>query len=332
MLAAGPPPELSASTVVVAGVIRDGESQLSATIRRLRSALETSAQLHWVVIESDSSDQTGLILNDLSKSIPNFRFECLGDLRHSIQERTERLAVCRNRYLEIIAEDPVLDEADYVVVADLDGINNLVDASAIASCWSRTDWDVCFANQAGPYYDIWTLRHPEWCPGNSRSELQFLNRHRRTSYRNLDASVYSRMIQIEPDSAWIQVTSAFGGLAVYRRSSLRGRNYSHLDDSQHVCCEHVPLNLSLSQAGGRLLINPALINSGWNEHSRQTKLRIRLARRAKLTLLDWVFKWLGEARHDWLLKQSTRVRSVVPSRLLGNKRLLPRRPQPSSDD
>lgn len=311
MLGVGPPPELNASTVVVAGVIRDGEDQLHAAIGRLQSALETSAQLHWVVIESDSSDRTSAVLNDLRKSVPNFRFECLGDLRHSIQERTERLAVCRNRYLEIIEEDPVLDNADYVVVADLDGINDLVDTSAMASCWTRTDWDVCFANQAGPYYDIWTLRHPEWCPGNSRSEFQFLNRHRRTSYRNLDASVYSRMIHVEPDSEWIPVTSAFGGLAVYRRSSLRGRHYSHLDDAQHVCCEHVPLNLSLSQAGGRLFINPALINSGWNEHSRQTKLRIRLARRAKLTLLDVTWRKLGPSAHTALLSSNAKIRSAV---------------------
>lgn len=308
------PRHLSESRVVVAGVIRNGEQVLASSIERLRSALSDAAEIHWVVIESDSSDSTADVLSGLRNSIQNFRFESLGDLRQTVAERTERLAICRNRYLEIINSTPALDQADFVVVADLDGINDLVDAAGLNSCWLRGGWDACFANQAGPYYDIWTLRHPDWCPGNSRSEFHFLNSHERASYRNLQASVFSRMIRVQADADWIPVRSAFGGLGIYRRSSLRNRRYSHLDEFGQVCCEHVPLNLDLSRDGGRLYINPMLINSGFNEHSRQVKLRPRLLRRAKLTTLDAIWKHLGSERHDLVLKLSTHLRETLTRR------------------
>ena len=122
------------------------------------------------------------------------------------------------------------------------------------------------------------------------------------------------MIRVEADADWIPVRSAFGGLGIYRRSSLQSRRYSHLDEFGRVCCEHVPLNLDLSRDGGRLYINPTLINSGFNEHSRQVKLRPRLLRRAKLAALDAVWRHLGSERHDRILKLSNRIRETLTRR------------------
>lgn len=256
------------SAFLVVGVIRNGERTVGPDMRRLRTAIGEVKALHWFLVESDSADRTVGALETLKNSVENFDFVALGDLRGTYPRRTDRLAFCRNVYLERIREDERFGAVDYVIVSDLDGINAEIGPAAIESCWDRSvDWDMCAANQAGPYHDIWALRHKDWSPNDCWAQYRFLNRFDGNRERNIRSAVYAKMITIPAEHDWIEVDSAFGGLAIYRKDLFEDVAYEGTADNGEEICEHVSLHRSMRSKGARLYINPRLINSTYNEHS-----------------------------------------------------------------
>src|SRR5262249_18296648 len=115
---------------LVVGVARDCSGTLEVDVIRLLAALRCFKSVWWLIIESDSTDDTLNVLNKLSVTIPKFRFLSLGRLRDIIPLRTERIAHCRNQYLQELRENPLYEEADYDAVADLDGINSAMQSPA----------------------------------------------------------------------------------------------------------------------------------------------------------------------------------------------------------
>lgn len=271
--------DLSTKAFLVVGLARDCSQDLKSDVRKLLAALSTCTDLRWLVIESDSNDDTVEKLRELESEVGKFRFISLGSLRAELPLRTERIAFCRNRYLEELKENPEYVHVDYVIVADLDGLNSRIDEESFASCWARQDWDVCTANQRGPYYDIWALRHKDWSPNDCWSQRKFLVDHGVSPEQALFASVHSRMIVIDPNSSWIEVESSFGGLAIYRREALANAFYVGVTDSGEEISEHVPMHERLRALGKRIFINPKLINAEYTEHSRSLLLGSRMKRR-----------------------------------------------------
>lgn len=250
----------------------------------MRRAVETLARaaagfgkVQFLLIESDSTDGTVAELQRLRNEITGFQFTSLGALAEKIPARTERIAACRNRYLDELRNDPQFAAADYVMIADLDGVNNDLRREALATCWTSTvPWDVVAANQSDAYYDIWALRHPDWCPVDCHEQYQRL----RTLFdhpRALSIAIHSRMARVSPRASWIEVDSAFGGLAIYRREALLAGRYTGVEQGRAVC-EHVPLHAELRAKGYRIFINPALINAHRTDHSARIRLRVRLRR------------------------------------------------------
>ena len=137
--------------VVVVGIIRNVAKTLNKEIHRLNHTFSLFNTTHWLVVESDSTDKTQQELALLKQQIDNFNYLCLGDLQPSIPERTERIAYCRNAYLKEIEDNTIYDNCDLVIMVDLDGVNNVLTASGLKSCFIRNDWDVITANTEGPY-------------------------------------------------------------------------------------------------------------------------------------------------------------------------------------
>ena len=266
----------SEQRMLVVGVVRNCERSVQDDVLRLFHALKSCQALSWLLIESDSSDNTVNALRTLEGKVPSFRFISLGNLRQTMPHRTERIAHCRNVYLDELQSSPLYAEVDYVVVTDLDGINSLLTAEGISSCWMRSGWDVCTANQRGPYYDIWALRHRFWCPNDWSHQYKFLLAHKVLNEAAKWAACYSKMITIDVEEDWIEVDSAFGGLAIYRRVVLNGVQYVGVDEEGNEVCEHVSLNTKIRSRGHRIFINPRLINTAFTEHSRQLMLVPRL--------------------------------------------------------
>jgi len=285
--------QLRDKSVIVVALARDCEESIESEISILKKATSFFRGVHWLIIESDSSDNTAEKLDFCKFNINNFRYISLGDLSESIPLRTQRIAYCRNQYLQEINNNSIYRNVDYVIVADIDGMNNLLTSDALQSCWIRSDWDVCTANQAGSYYDIWALRHKDWCPGDCWNEFNFLQDHGLSYKESLFSAIHSRMITIPRNMSWIEVDSAFGGLAVYKKKYLENIEYIGLDKSGNEVCEHVHLHKEIKKLGGKIYINPKFINTGVTEHTQH----FGLYQRIKIIVVS-IFKKYGFKKVD----------------------------------
>ena len=266
-------------SVLIVGTARDCASQLAGSIEQLGKAFERCASVQWLVIESDSSDATVDILRGLADADSNFAYRSLGNLRLTVPLRTDRLAKCRNVCIAEVIENPLYRDVDLIVVADLDGVNNLLSPAAVATCWARDDWDVATANQLGPYYDVWALRHPIWSPNDCWAQHRWLSQTASNDREQaMGTAVFGRMIRIAPDREWIEVDSAFGGLGLYRREAFIAALYQGLDDNGVEVCEHVAFHRALRAKGKRIFVNPGLINTDFTELTQQLRFRSQIFR------------------------------------------------------
>lgn len=266
--------------VLVVGLARNISRRMERTIDVLRRATSSCSKVHFLVIESDSDDDTPERLKRLESEVPNFRFLSLGQLRHNTEMRTERIAICRNAYLDELRDHPDYRNVSHLVAADLDGVCKDLTPQAFLSCWDQPEpWNVCAANQGDFYYDIWALRHPSWCPTDCWHDFEkwvpIVGRHRAR-----EMFIFSRMIHIPTSRPMVEVDSAFGGLAVYQRDAILSARYSGVaaDGSGMPVCEHVSLCQQMRTAGHRIFINPALINARQTRHASSKKFFRRFRR------------------------------------------------------
>ncbi|WP_071467521.1 hypothetical protein [Polynucleobacter asymbioticus] len=253
---------------LIVGLVRDCGDQILKNIESIESAFKFAKKIRFLIIESDSSDNSVQILGEISSKKEYFNYVSLGNLREQYPKRANRIAHCRNYYLKLINENQEYSDVNYVVVADMDGVNNKLNEQAIRSCWDRQGWDVCCANQLGPYYDVWALRHSLWSPNDCWQQASFLESKGLSNYHAVLSSVYSRMVCIASNSDWIEVQSAFGGLAIYRKEILKLNQYIGLTSEGDEVCEHVSLHNQICSKGGRIFINPEMVNAGLVEHAR----------------------------------------------------------------
>jgi len=259
--------------IFVAGTVRNCANTLESDVLRIKKAFGENYDLNWLIIESDSEDESTKVLASLKRYVVNFNYKSLGELRFRYPERTDRLALCRNEYLKAIKA--LESSYEFVVIADFDGINSMLTSKAIESCWPLNDWSVLTANQSGPYFDIWALRHHTWSPDDWMDEFNNLRALGKSTSKALRKSLYSKMITIPMSSEPIEVESAFGGIAVYRKNCFEHGEYVGSIDGRPVC-EHVSFHRSIRAAGGRILINPRFINAGYTNHTLILKRYVRL--------------------------------------------------------
>ncbi|WP_426846074.1 hypothetical protein [Candidatus Planktophila dulcis] len=254
-------------SIVIVGIVKDAGASLANDLLRLELAFADFAEIHWFLVESNSSDNTVEVLDQVKNRKEKFDFVSLGNLGKPEESRTIRMAIARNRYLDEIQSQTRYSKTDYVVVADFNHSNSDLTIESVRSCFTTTNWDVCSANQDGPYYDIWALRHELWQPNDCWRQLEFFKRYVKFPEKALFMAVNSKMITIPRNSSWIEVESAFGGLGIYRSQIITQANYRGVDIQGLPVCEHVPLHQELASKGYRLFINPSLINIGRNDHS-----------------------------------------------------------------
>jgi hypothetical protein len=213
---------------------------------------------------------------------PRFNYSSLGTLREQFPRRTERIAYCRNHYLDTLKNNPTYKDVDYVVVTDLDGTNTHLTEENLLSNWKHTDWDVVTANQKGIYYDIWALRHPILSPNDCLGYYHFLVDElgiKKFTARKI--AIHSRMITIPKSDKFIEVDSAFGGIAIYKKEVLLDVCYVGIQDGREVC-EHFPLHEQIRRKGYAIYINPNFVNCAAPlEHVKLVSLG---------NLLKWLFQ------------------------------------------
>lgn len=269
---------------LVVGTIRNGERVISREVRHIHNALSPIGEVHFLIVESDSKDKTVDVLQTLSGTINNFEFITLGSLEKEIPDRIERLIFCRNVYLDQVKSQSKYSDFDFVIVADLDGVNQkLTTLSIEKSINQKVIWAGLFANQSHRYYDLLALRHELWCPHNVFEEYSWLRNYMSPSRAKSNA-IYRRMIRISEDSPLIPVSSAFGGFAIYKRDFFVSASYSRTERDNPTDIDHVLLNRRVTELGGNLFIDPQLINSSWTFHSLSSYSLFRIAARVKKLL------------------------------------------------
>ena len=258
------------SKVVIVGTVRDCFKFLEQDILKLSKAFALFKDLHWFIVESDSSDRTVDCLASLQALVPNFHFKSMGKLAADMPLRTERIAFCRNACLDEVTTNPLLMGAHYLVVADLDNSQSQLTQEGAMSSFERDDWGGVTSNQNGLYYDIWALRHPVWNPGDCWQQKFFLEGMNLKKDVATYSAVFSRMIQVPTDSEWIEVDSSFGGLGIYKTEFLNHARYEGTSATGPwggQVCEHVAFSAALRANGAKIFINPKMVNTSLNEHS-----------------------------------------------------------------
>ncbi len=250
------------------GLARNCAHSLPALLEVVSAAGRAVGDWAYVLLESDSYDATAAVLHDFDDRTGRGVVRSYGRLRRRFPSRNERLAYLRNEYLRLCEASGYFDRFPLCVVLDLDRVNERLDPAHLASFLreSPRHWAGLFANQSERYYDVWALRHPEWSPDDCWARVK----NRPASMSEKDAVrrfVEARMIRVPSDGGRIEVDSAFGGLGIYDVGMLRGCSYRGVADDGSPVCEHVPMHADIRGKGGRLFIEPSLINgSGVQEH------------------------------------------------------------------
>lgn len=255
--------------VLVVGIVRDVASSLSREIARLNDVLASKfREVCFYFVESDSSDNTVELLEKLKAENQNFFFDSLGNLRNEVPDRIQRLVVCRNRYVDFIRQ---CDSGfSMVVVVDLDIKSLQFTKRTLKRALDVTfEWDGLFANQLARYFDIYALRSKSWSTIDCFEEVEILSEQLgipRDKARQI--AIWDKMKRVPIDADPIEVQSAFGGLAIYKRWVFDKAKYSlKFSNLGFTESEHVSFNDEVLRAGGKLFIQPSLTNFRWNPHN-----------------------------------------------------------------
>ena len=223
---------MKASHVVFGGTCRNVAKYLLNNLLNIDRAGQLFASYHVVIYENDSKDQTRQILIEHAFGRPEYHLIFEDNVPEPA--RTMRLARGRNKVLDA-ARGLNISEPAYLVILDLDDINSSgCFVESLPSCFKYTDWDALFGNQLGDYYDSWPLRQESgW----------------------VDYSVVTWGVNRPRQEELTPVKSAFGGLAIYRMSSIPPT--AHYTG---FTCEHVSFHTSMIEGGSdRLFINTNLL-------------------------------------------------------------------------
>jgi FkbM family methyltransferase len=252
-------------SAVIVCCARSCGRDLPAVLKNIEAISSLYERPAYVFVENDSTDDTKAQLQAWLKGRPDADLIELDGLAERLPRRTERLAVCRNAYLEHIRQAGYADR-DHLVIFDADEVNAgpiRIEEYARARDWlaSHDETAAIFSNADPFYYDLLALRHPTWCPMDFQAEVQQRDKTRFTKDEARQAYCYDRQVPVAPDQDPIEVQSAFGGFAIYRLAPALEAEYVGINAAGQDVCEHVPFNANVArQSHGRLFILPWLRN------------------------------------------------------------------------
>ncbi len=281
--------------IVLVGTISNAGKKLEGDLQKVIRACKGLELIEIFLVESDSTDNTVEILKKLQTSLRNFNFLSLGKLSSDLPNRIDRIRHCRNAYVSHLREFLAESKVDYVLVADLDGMQSRISVEGFQSTFIRDDWGAVVANQSGGYYDLLALRHKTWCPNDVFVELSAtqLRITAQSVYKfdiikiiarrlELDrarvTAIYSRMLRIKPRQDWIEIDSGFGALGIYKAELFEKFDYSLSDGDMSFESEHVAFSRKIRNSGYTIFINPKLINSHFNTYNINRYFLIRQSR------------------------------------------------------
>lgn len=240
--------------VVIAGLCRDVEPILPATILRIERLASLFADARIVVYENDSQDGTKLLLRQWAvgdrrvTAVTENIGQPVNPVRRCVA-RASRMAAYRARCQRMILDRH--PHFDAVALLDMDLVGGWSE-DGVANTFGHDDWDVVGANglvyrRVGVavnelrQYDTWAYRRHE-------------------SLQPLESAVVSTIVPLRGQPL-VRVGSCFGGLAIYRMEAFAAGSYGGDD------CEHVAFHRSLAQRGlSRIFMNPSQLTLYGRRH------------------------------------------------------------------
>ena len=285
---------------VFVGCARNSAHFVPSVLQNLERLAATYREAAFIFIGNDSVDSTDDLLRDWAGQRNCAQFVSLPGLAARFPLRTARLAYARNEYLRR-ALSRRFNNFDHLVIIDFDDVaSGVIDIPAFVRAKLELDSThktaAVFANSMPVYYDIWALRHEKWSPDDCWRHTKSLESPSAGSQIDAVERVRARQIFISPDAASIQVTSAFGGLGIYKLALVRNASYHGLNDDGTERCEHVPFNEAVATKGA-LYVLPYLLLQAPREHLGEKDMPFATAKAVRLSDGDNHLYMLAPADH-----------------------------------
>jgi hypothetical protein len=240
--------------VALVGAARDVGRYTEAIIRNLLTIRISCPDSDFFILESDSSDKTVEKLKAWAGGFQGLTILCLGNLRTRYPSRTQRLAHVRNLGYSLVRNKPY----DYVIWMDLD------DATAAALSSNLLDvvltgppgWAQLTATKSVEYYDIWALRHPEFCPFDCIAEIKKAGWGNEWAHQKFSREPSRRVLEALKKERFVAVDSAFGGLAILKNKiDLGPAPFVGLNPDGTEVCEWVSYCRRIREEGGLIYVD-----------------------------------------------------------------------------
>ena len=223
-----------------------------------------------IIVDSDSDDGTKEVINSYQNSIDEFYKFDLDGLESKYKNRIERIAISRNKCLEI-ARDLINDKKVIYIPLDLDmKIFKYVDIqkmeSLIENSIKKDTINGTFPFSKPYYYDIFALRAKNWINYNA----QFIARRYKKFFK-LGSFVVNYFLIFRKQIGYkkfikkknIVVYSAFGGIGIYNlKNNIVDFKYEISKKYPEDISEHIFFNSKFKD----LKIDPTWIVEAPKEH------------------------------------------------------------------
>jgi hypothetical protein len=230
---------MSSLSFTVVGLARNIATPLQFNLNRVEEIRNHAKKLKWVIYSNDNDDDTLAVLANNRKPQDKIIYEELKRKFHGSVECSDRytdMAYYRNKYLEY------LGDSDYTIVMDFDidgfsydGLAQSIYFMSIQDIDCIGSNSLLYREHEGQvqrlYYDTLAFR---------RTNRQFGRPH---PGEELNLMNFNR------GEGLVKVQSCFGGVSLYKTSSLQ--KYKYMADD----CDHVTINRYLSS----VYLNPSLI-------------------------------------------------------------------------
>ena len=115
-----------------------------------------------------------------------------------------------------------------------------------------------FPANTDKYYDIWALRHPDICAGDYEREINAMSPVLSNEMIFEARLKHIQRMDFKKLNGWLQVSSAFGGMGLYKTQKFINSNYFGVKGGQEVA-DHVAFHLKAVNSGAQLFINPFFV-------------------------------------------------------------------------
>lgn len=252
----------SKKSIIFCGIARDCEDVISLNIERVNHTGHYFNNYHTFIYESNSSDNTPNILNNLGvnfKSGTNKQdYNKETDFNH--YNRCKVLAECRSEYHDYVHSNP---HYDYVCVIDFDLMGGWSYSGFLHSLSILEDK---VENACVSAYGLLADEHNTRYLEDVSSYLMYDSFAFRSiagvsHLSNVGLSIFN-FIKPDVGANPILVNSNFNGLAIYKTSFfLKSKYGAELVNENFVNCDHVVFHRGIIENSGRVIMNPSLLTS-----------------------------------------------------------------------